>query len=260
MRVTRLFLFVLLVIAAACQPAQQATQPAATTVPTDGSVTLIPKPAPTATLVPSPAATVTQTALPATATPLPATATPLPPLALSSSALVAEGDIPLLNAQVPFKVPYMDGFFACDGMADGKENVSPPLAWANVPLTAKSLVLIMVDDMHYAYPDMPEGAFFPHWTVFSILPTASGLPEGAASQASPIPGALQAANAYPAPYDQGYGGPCPGVGEKHLYILTLYALDTTLNLEAGAEYNALVATMKDHILAQAELRTYYTGQ
>ncbi|MHB1356917.1 MAG: YbhB/YbcL family Raf kinase inhibitor-like protein [Anaerolineae bacterium] len=250
MKVTRLFLLALLVLAVACQPA---VQPSATTVPTDGSVTYIPGPAPSATPVPSPAATATQT-------PVPATATPLPPLALSSPSLAVEGDIPLVNAQVPFSVPNRNGSFICPGDAAGKENASPPLEWANVPLEAKSLVLIMVDDLHYAYPDMPEGAMFVHWLVYNIPPTASGLPEGATSQANPVDGALQGVNNYPEPYKQGYGGPCPGVGEKHLYIFTLYALDTTLDLEAGEAYKDVLAAMEGHILAQAELRTYYTGK
>lgn len=259
MKITRLFLFVLLVLAVACQPA---AQPSATAVPTDGSVTYVPSPAPSATTAPTAASTATATVVPATAAPTepPATATPLPPLALSSPALEAEGDIPLLYAMVPFNVPYRQGSFVCDGAPDGKENASPPLEWANVPLEAKSLVLIMVDDMQYAYPDMPEGAYFPHWTVFNIPPTAASLPEGASSEANPVDGALQAANAYPEPYMQGYGGPCPGVGEKHLYIFTIYALDTMLDLEAGAQYLDVVAAMEGHILAQAELRKYYTGQ
>ncbi|MEW5988653.1 MAG: YbhB/YbcL family Raf kinase inhibitor-like protein, partial [Chloroflexota bacterium] len=208
---------------------------------------------PTPTALLSPAFTPTSTAVPTTPT-------PLPPMVLSSPAFAAEGHIPLRHAQQPFEVPFGEGKFVCPGAPAGKENLSPPLEWANVPPEAKSLALVMVDDLHYAYPDAPEGAFFPHWLVYNIPPTASGLPEGVTANPTLPDGSLQGVNAYPPPFDQGYGGPCPPKGEEHLYLFTLYALDTTLALPPAADYEAVVAALEGHILTQAELRGYYTGQ
>jgi len=249
----RTCLFVVLVLAVACQPTTTpATQPAPpaaqpTAAPPAAQLTAAPTTPPEPTAPPAPTA-------------VPATPTPMPPMSLSSTAFTAEADIPLRHAQVPFEAPYKDATFVCPGTETGKENLSPALAWANVPPEAKSLVLIVVDDMHYAYPEAPEGAFFPHWTIYNIPPSTSGLSEGVTADAGLPAGALQGLNAYPAPYDLGYGGPCPGVGEKHLYIFTLYALNATLDLPAGADYKAVTGALEGHSLAQAELRGYFTGQ
>jgi hypothetical protein len=181
-------------------------------------------------------------------------------MSLSSDAFKPEGDIPLRHAQKPFRVTVQGGSVVCPGTAAGKENLSPPFKWANVPPTAKSLALIMVDDIRFVYPNAPVGTVFPHWSVFNIPPTANGLPEGVSPE-SPLPdGSVQGKNGYSSPYDKGYGGPCPPERERHLYIFTLYALDTKLALAPGSTYTAIVAAMKDHILAKAELKTYYTGQ
>jgi phosphatidylethanolamine-binding protein (PEBP) family uncharacterized protein len=48
--------------------------------------------------------------------------------------------------------------------ADG-QNISPPLAWKNVPAKAAALVLI-VDD-----PDAPSAQPFCHWVVVNLPPT-----------------------------------------------------------------------------------------
>jgi Raf kinase inhibitor-like YbhB/YbcL family protein len=118
----------------------------------------------------------------------------------------------------------------------------------------------MVDDMHFAYPDAPEGAFFPHWVVYNLPPDSTGLTEGQSAELSlPEGRGLQGLNGYPEPHDQGYGGPCPGPGEKHLYIFTLYALDTSPGLPPGAQYEAVLQALEGHILEQAELKGYYMG-
>jgi phosphatidylethanolamine-binding protein (PEBP) family uncharacterized protein len=46
----------------------------------------------------------------------------------------------------------------------------------------------------------------------------------------------------------------PPIGHGvHRYRFRLYALDTTLDVEAGATKGCLLATMKNHVIAQAEL-------
>jgi len=187
-----------------------------------------------------------------TKTPVPATPTPLPPMALSSAVFKNGGDIPPRHAQKPFRA----GNFACTGSPAGIENLSPALSWLYVPPKAQSLVLIMLDRFD---DSLPAGAGFVHWIVYNIPPSAKGLPEGVPQGPTLADGSIQGINNYPAPYDVGYGGPCPGP-ERHLYVFTLYALDTQLNIPAGGKLAAVRDAMKDHILAQAELRGYYTGQ
>ena len=54
----------------------------------------------------------------------------------------------------------------------------------------------------------------------------------------------------------GYGGPCPP-GGTHRYFFKLYALDTVLDLEAGATKKALEEAMEGHVLAEGQLMGRY---
>ncbi len=216
-------------------------------------------PPPTATQIPPSPTPIPPTTAP---TEIPPTPTQLPPMELHASAFEAEGELPLKYAIPPFEATLQSGhMFKCAGNPADKENLSPSLAWNYVPTEAKSLVLIMVDDMHYAYPDVAaEGTFFPHWIVYNISPSITELSEGLTAELTLPDGTLQGLNSYPEPYNQGYGGPCPGVGEQHLYIFTLYALDTVLDLEPGARLETVMTTLNEHILSQVELPVYYTGK
>jgi len=127
------------------------------------------------------------------------------------------------------------------------ENISPELIFSNVPPETVSLALIMDD------PDAPRGVFT-HWIVFNIPKDAAGLSE----KIPPIPelpdGSRQGKNDYGS---VGYGGPFPPPGKPHHYNFTLYALDTKLNLNAGATKNEVLEAMKGHILEQTTLCGIY---
>ena len=51
---------------------------------------------------------------------------------------------------------------------------------------------------------------------------------------------------------RGYGGPCPPNG-VHRYFLKLYAVDGSLDLEAGATAEDVTQAMKGRILAESAL-------
>jgi len=52
----------------------------------------------------------------------------------------------------------------------------------------------------------------------------------------------------------GYGGPCPPPGDDpHRYVFRLYALDTVLDLGAGASKQQVTDAMDGHVLAEADL-------
>jgi len=199
----------------------------------------------------------------ATTQPPPPTDTPtlLEPMTLTSAAFANEGDIPARYGQKPFSIPHLDATFVCTVSQEGQENVSLPLIWTNVPREAKSLVLLMGDQMNYAYPEAPADAVFSHWVVYNIPPSSTGLPEGVPAELTTLAdGSMQGVNNYPGAYQAGYGGPCPGPNEKHLYVFTLYALDTVLDLPPGAEMDNVKVAMEGHILAQAELKGYFLDQ
>ncbi len=133
--------------------------------------------------------------------------------------------------------------YTCQG-----EDISPPLAWSELPTGTQSCALIMDD------PDAP-GGLFTHWIVFNIPPDSHGLPEAVPVQARLSSGALQGNTDFG---KSGYGGPCPWPpGSLHRYQFTLYAIDRTLDLEAGASREQVLNAMQGHILAQAQLSGTY---
>jgi Raf kinase inhibitor-like YbhB/YbcL family protein len=120
-------------------------------------------------------------------------------------------------------------------------NVSPPLTWRDIPAKTKSLALI-VDD-----PDAPSGLFV-HWVLYGISPDTTNLDEGQPSTPTLPNGGRQGRNGFG---DVGYGGPQPPSG-THRYFFHLYALDTELDLPAGASRQELDRAMKGHVLEQAQ--------
>ena len=132
--------------------------------------------------------------------------------------------------------------YSCD-----MDGVSPPLAWVGVPKGAKSVALI-VDD-----PDAPRG-IFTHWVIFNIPASENRLPENVPANGTLPNGAIQGNNGRG---KIGYTSPCPPSGTHH-YVFHLYALDTQLNLQAGATKQDLLAAITGHILAEAQLTGLYS--
>jgi Raf kinase inhibitor-like YbhB/YbcL family protein len=126
------------------------------------------------------------------------------------------------------------------------DNVSPPLSIVGVPQNAKSLALIMHD------LDAVSGDFL-HWLMWDI-PTAT---TSIASNSVPV-GAFQGPSGTGEP---GYMGPCPpkGTGTHH-YKFELYALDTTLNLDAKSGHDKLVDAMQDRILDKSTLTGLFSAE
>lgn len=131
---------------------------------------------------------------------------------------------------------------SCDG-----EDISPPLAWSDPPAGTQSIVLICDD------PDAPIGTWV-HWVLYNVPAEARALPEAVAADAELPDGSRNGKNGWGR---LGYGGPCPPSG-THRYFFKLYALDTMLDLAAGASKKQVLQAMEGHILAQAELMGTYT--
>jgi Raf kinase inhibitor-like YbhB/YbcL family protein len=124
----------------------------------------------------------------------------------------------------------------------GGADLSPALGWNGVSPAAHSLALI-VDD-----PDAPGGTWT-HWLIWNIPAHLTALPEGVPAEDILENGARQGRNDF---HRIGYGGPCPPPGKAHRYFFKLHALDTALDLKAGASRKELDRAMKRHIVSQAE--------
>jgi Raf kinase inhibitor-like YbhB/YbcL family protein len=139
-----------------------------------------------------------------------------------------------------------------DGEA-GVRDVSPPLAWENVPNGTRSLVLIM-DDPDAPDPQAPEMVWV-HWVVYNIPPNTRSLPENAARAGLPQ-GASHGLNDFARqdprdPRATGYGGPNPPIG-RHRYFHKLYALDIRLDLR-DATKPRIEQAVRGHVLADTYL-------
>lgn len=132
--------------------------------------------------------------------------------------------------------------YTCQG-----QDISPPLAWSELPEGAQSLALIMDD------PDAPGGTFT-HWVIFNIPSNSRGLPEAVPTEGQLSDHTIQGKNDFAR---IGYRGPCPPSGSAHRYQFTLYALDQSLNLKAGASKKQVLDAIHGHVLARGELTGRY---
>lgn len=135
--------------------------------------------------------------------------------------------------------------YTCDGA-----DVSPSLAWSDVPQQTQSLVLI-IDDPDAPDPRAPR-TVWAHWLLYNLPPHINGLEEAIQDSHLP-PGTLQGINDWKR---TGYGGPCPPIG-RHRYFHKLYALDTVLPDLHNPNKQKLERAMQGHIIAEAELIGFY---
>src|ERR1039457_4849424 len=130
-------------------------------------------------------------------------------------------------------------------------DVSPGLQWSGTPARTVSFALIMDD------PDAPAGTWV-HWVLWNLPASAHELPEAVAKQDQLGDGTREGRNSS---RTIGYNGPCPPPGKPHRYFFRLYALDEKLSLAPGADSADLQATMKGHIVGEAEyMGTYRRSQ
>lgn len=129
--------------------------------------------------------------------------------------------------------------YSCDG-----ENISPDVQWSGVPEGTMSFTVLMDD---------PDAGGYVHWLVYNIPSSALGVPPGVKDEETLANGARQGTNSRG---DIGYTGPCPPSG-THAYVFTVYALDSVIDIEPGAEALAVITAMEGHILATGRLTGTY---
>ena len=120
----------------------------------------------------------------------------------------------------------------------GGDNVSPPLAWTNVPPGTKSFGLVIFD------PDGAKGSGAVHWVAYGIAGDRTGLPEGFGDKETPeyVGGTSSSGN-------HNYMGPCPVPEHTNHYVFSVYALDLDATaLPPGLTRDEFFAATRGHVL------------
>ena len=190
------------------------------------------------------------------------------------------------------------GRLGADGAVGFSDNLSPPLAWSDLPAGTRSLVLVChdfdvpsstadVNQPDREVPvDLPRVDFF-HWLLVDLPPTVAGFDEGQWSRGftaggKPGPATDPATDlAHSSPARQGlndystwfagdaklagryfgYDGPFPPFNDSlvHHYLFALYALDLPRLPVAGDFTGAQVReALAGHVLGAATLSGTYT--
>jgi Raf kinase inhibitor-like YbhB/YbcL family protein len=137
-----------------------------------------------------------------------------------------------------------------NGMGYSGDNLSPHLAWDDVPAGTKSFVVTCFD------PDAPTGSGWWHWVVANLPAQTRELPQGAGSSDASLPaGALHTRTDFG---NNVYGGAAPPNGESHHYTFTVYALDVDkIEVDAGASGAMVGFNVHFHTLASASITALF---
>ena len=142
------------------------------------------------------------------------------------------------------------------------QNLSPPLTWSRAPDGTQSFALIM-----HSTELVGSDELWTHWVIWNIPAEVTELAKGVEEIETLANGASQGLNGGGV---VGYLGPCPPnmlstfkpqdqsgqtnpKQEIEKYYFEIYALDTKLDLAAGATRDELLQAMDGHILAGGEL-------
>ena len=142
--------------------------------------------------------------------------------------------------------------FTADGLIPAKhsgegENVSPALAWSDLPEGTESLAIFCHD------PDAPlvasDGTYgFVHWVLYNIPASVTELEEGTAKYTA-------GNNDLDGP---GYGGPFPPKGHGlHRYYFWLLALNEKSHLRKGLRLGQLLKRIEPHVIGMNRLVGVY---
>ncbi|MBJ7619721.1 YbhB/YbcL family Raf kinase inhibitor-like protein [Weissella confusa] len=128
--------------------------------------------------------------------------------------------------------------------------VNFPIAVSDVPAGTETLAIAFID-----YDAIPVGGFpWIHWTVANL--PVGDVPENLTTSDVPfVPGtnSMYSIFKHSKPeITQSYIGPMPP-DQTHDYTLTVYAVDTTLDLTPGYFFNELRKDLVGHVLAEASV-------
>jgi len=135
--------------------------------------------------------------------------------------------------------------YTCDG-----EDLSPPLAWGELPPGTRRFILIMED------LDAVDGVFT-HWIAYDIPSDIRELSEAVPPkfQLNEYGQMLQGLNDFKAFGHYGYNGPCPPPGSPHRYQFTIYAVDRRPTVMKSADKKVWIMP-RDTSLPGVSLQAY----
>ncbi len=187
-------------------------------------------------------------------------------MAISSPAAAQEDKKPDTRAMTSAKAPEPEGgpnmpedkmTLTSSAFADGEviptehtcdgDDLSPPLAWHNVPAETRAFALICDD------PDAPVGTW-DHWVIFNLPGQTTALPAGVTVDMDLGAGVRHGMNSWKR---TSYGGPCPPPGKPHRYFFRLYALSSPVDLPDKATKQELLKAIKPLTLAMTKLMGTY---
>ena len=161
-----------------------------------------------------------------------------------------------MKIQIPNENGFLPEKYAkhSDTRINGNPIVSFPIKLEDIPKNAKTLAIVFVD-----FDSIPVCGFaWIHWTAANIPADITEIPENA-SQDGAL-GMVQGVNSCASPFvgekdervTRHYIGPCPP-DKNHVYKLTVYALDSELDVKEGFFLNELLAKMDGHIIEKTAL-------
>ena len=145
---------------------------------------------------------------------------------------------------------FIDGGLIPAKFTQAGEQLSPQLAWANVPEGTQSFVLHM-HDMEGARNKTTEDQL--HWLVWNIPAATRALPEGVPNGPDLKDGSHQTS----ASGNGVYRGPGAAAnGPYHHYVFEIFALDTKLDVAANPTdpfdtRTKVLSAMQGHVLGKA---------
>jgi Raf kinase inhibitor-like YbhB/YbcL family protein len=169
----------------------------------------------------------------------------------AASTLAAQGNrTPPMVLTIP---GWADGTQIPVKFTQAGEQLSPELRWTNVPAGTQSFVVNMLD------PDVavmrgPETQ--PHWIVWNIPASATGLPEGMKPGAEQPDGTHQISASGPQ-----YRGPgAAASGPLHHYTFEVYALDTKLEVAPSTATPAVNAALETRAAVMKAIHGHVLGK
>ncbi len=131
-------------------------------------------------------------------------------------------------------------------------NVSPHLAWSDLPEGTKSLAVTCFD------PDAPTSSGYWHWAVFNIPVSVTELPTGAGSDET-LGGIEKVVSLAGDSGDRTYYGPNPPADHfPHRYLYTVHAVDVEeLDISPDSTPTVLDFNLHSHAIGRAILWGWY---